>query len=96
MERHKIPMLAQMYASEQRPIGFDQKDMMRSNRGLYEKGRNRAAICEGECHDRLVSNATERSKEARREMFTSSRERRRSFTIFRRAVSVECPGRSIS
>ena len=50
MERHKIPMLAQMYASEQRPIGFDQKDMMKTNRGLYQKGRNRAAICEGECH----------------------------------------------
>ena len=45
-------MLAQMYASEQRPIGFDQKDMMKTNRGLHQKGRNRAAICEGECHDR--------------------------------------------
>ena len=52
VERHKIQMLAQMYASEQRPIGFDQKDMMKTNRGLYQKGRNRAAICVGEWHDR--------------------------------------------
>ena len=62
MERHNIPMLAQMYASEQRPIGFDQKDMMKTN-------------------------AAERSKEARREIFQSPKERR-SFTIFRKAVSV--------
>ena len=32
--------------------GFDQKDMMKTNRGLYQKGQNRAAICEGECYDR--------------------------------------------
>ena len=51
MEHHKIPMLAQMYASEQIPIGFDQKDMMKTNRGMYQKGRNRASICEGECYD---------------------------------------------
>ena len=29
MEHSKIPMLAQIYASEQKPIGFDQKDMMK-------------------------------------------------------------------
>ena len=52
VERHKILMLAQMYVSEQRPIGFDQKDMMKINQGLYKKGQNRAAICEGECDDR--------------------------------------------
>ena len=41
----------QMYASEQRPNGFDQKDMMKTNRGLYQKGRNRVSIFEGECYD---------------------------------------------
>ena len=41
----------------------------------------------------IVSNAADRSNEARREIFPSSKERRRSLTIFRRAVSVECPGR---
>ena len=41
----------------------------------------------------IVSKAADRSNEARREMFPSSKERRRSLTIFRRAVYVECPGR---
>ena len=36
----------------QRQIGFDQNDMMKTNRGLYQKGRNHVAICEGECYDR--------------------------------------------
>ena len=40
-----------------------------------------------------MSNAADRSNEARREMFPSSKERRRSLTIFRITVSVECPGR---
>ena len=41
-----------IHACEQRPIGLYQKYMMKTNRGLYQKGRNGAAICEGECHDR--------------------------------------------
>ena len=43
--------------------------------------------------DSIVSNAADRSSEARREMFPSSKGVRRSLTVFRRSVSVGCPGR---
>ncbi len=41
----------------------------------------------------IASNVADRSNEARREICPWSKEKRRSSTIFRRAVSVECPGR---
>ena len=42
----------------------------------------------------IVSNAVDRSNEARRDILPSSKAVRRSLTIFRTAVSVECPDRS--